>query len=89
MVIVRGNGLDVVALALGLSSDRPAAIDRLLRTLSLGRRRPDGKCISNQDSGDAPGRNGAARIAVECLAESLFALGKPEGMQATPRSKLS
>ena len=80
IVIVRGDGLDVVVLALGFSSDHPAEIDRLPRTLSLGRRRASINLFPTRWGRDAPGCGGP-RIAVECFAESLVALGKPEGME--------
>src|SRR6516165_9792286 len=81
MVVISGNRLDVVTLTLVLCTDCPSAIDRFLGTLRVDRGRPNGKRVADQDGRDAPRRNGASRIAVECFTKGLFPLNKPEGME--------
>jgi hypothetical protein len=90
VIVVRGDRLDIVALALRLGADRPAAIDRSQGGMRILLGRTDREGVADQDGGNAPVGDGAGRVAVERFAERLRALGKPkEWSKATPRSKLS
>src|SRR4029450_11558077 len=63
VLVVGGDGLDVVALALGRGADLPRLFDRLLRQWNaLGRRALSGERISHEDGREAPPRDGARGI---------------------------
>jgi hypothetical protein len=66
---------------LRLDADRAPTLDRRNGTLGVLRRRPERKGIADQDRRDTPGGDGAGRVAVERLAECLFARRKREGVE--------
>ena len=80
--VVRGDGLDVVLLALRSHLHAAALIDRGLR----GRRRLrrsalPGERVVHQEGGDAERGDAAARVVLDDLAEGLLAFREPERMQ--------
>jgi hypothetical protein len=81
MVVIGGDRLDVIALALGFGADRPAALYGCQRKLCLLVARADRERIADKNGRDPPRGDGARRVAAKCIAESPFARGEAEGMQ--------
>src|SRR5207247_5666625 len=80
-VVVRRDCLDEETLALGLRAERATALDRFLRPLRFRRSRAGSKGVADEDGRDAPGGDGAMRVALEHLAKRLLTLLPPERVQ--------
>ena len=82
VLVVGGDGFDVVALALGLRADAASLVDRRLCLLgALGRCALPGQRIRHEDRRDAPSGDRALGIVLEHVAEGLLSGRIPEGMQ--------
>jgi len=82
VLVVRRNGLEVVALALGLRADAASLIDRRLGLFGALRRCAlPGQRILHEDRSDSPRGDRALGIGLEHVAEGLLPGRIPEGMQ--------
>ena len=82
VLVVGRDGVDVVALALGLGADLSALIDRGLRPLGPLRARPAAReRVGHQEGGDPPRRDRARRVLGQHFAERLLTFREPERVQ--------
>ena len=81
MIVIGANRLDIVALALGLGADGPAALDCGESTLRLFRDRADGEGVADKHGRNSPGGDGTGRVVGKRLAERLLAGDEREGME--------
>src|SRR5580698_8736110 len=81
VIVIGGDRLDVIALALGLRANRTAVINRLLGALRVDRQRSDAESIANDYCRDTPGGNCTTGVVVQRLTKALFAFREPERMQ--------
>src|SRR5438128_250018 len=85
-VVIGPDRLDIAALTLALGADRAALRNRFLGALGALRRGAGRVRIADRQRGDAPGRDRAARVLLQYLAERLVALAPPERVEQRHRA---